>query len=147
MNAYTVCFLFDIEDTSRVLLIRKDRTCYAGKFNGIGGKVEAGEDVYEGAVREIQEETGATPYGLVLLDSITTSDRTGKSDAGPTCRLHYLYGFVFPRDVSQQTGETELLAWIPSATIFSNPEWFAGEDGTFQQMFQLALDAAGEATL
>lgn len=142
MNHYTVCFLFDPHDLSRVLLVRKDRTCYAGLFNGVGGKVEEGETVKECARREIKEETGAGVFGLQLLYEETCGDGTGKQDATDRCTLHYLVGFVRPEEVGQQPGETELLAWIPCDTVFSNPEWFAGECGTFQCVFQMALDAA-----
>lgn len=44
---------------SVVLLIRKNRPEWqAGKFNGIGGKVEPGESPVEAMVREFREETG-----------------------------------------------------------------------------------------
>jgi len=41
-----------------VLLGRKKRGFGAGYFNGFGGKVEAGETVLEGAIREMEEESG-----------------------------------------------------------------------------------------
>lgn len=39
---------------------------WAGKLNGIGGSVEAGEDILNGARREAKEETGLSPEGLEL---------------------------------------------------------------------------------
>lgn len=39
-----------------ILLIRKKRGLGAGKINGPGGRLEAGERPLEGAVREAQEE-------------------------------------------------------------------------------------------
>mgnify|MGYP001046751772 CR=1 FL=1 len=36
---YTVCLLFN-ENCDKVLLKRKDRTDYAGKWHGVGGKLE-----------------------------------------------------------------------------------------------------------
>ena len=45
---------------SRVLLGMKKRGFGAGKWNGFGGKVEAGETVVEAAAREVQEECGLT---------------------------------------------------------------------------------------
>jgi 8-oxo-dGTP diphosphatase len=47
-----------------VLLIRKKRGLGAGKINGPGGRIEAGESPLECAVREVQEEVGVTPTGL-----------------------------------------------------------------------------------
>ena len=58
--------LFVIRD-GEVLLIRKKRGLGAGKINGPGGRIEAGESPLEAAIREVQEEVGVTPtdYGLI----------------------------------------------------------------------------------
>jgi 8-oxo-dGTP diphosphatase len=46
----------------RVLLVKKARpTSQFGKLNGIGGKIEPGEDVYTAMEREAEEEAGITP--------------------------------------------------------------------------------------
>jgi 8-oxo-dGTP diphosphatase len=43
----------------KVLLIEKNRPAYlAGKWNGVGGKMEPGEEPIEAMVREFYEETG-----------------------------------------------------------------------------------------
>jgi 8-oxo-dGTP diphosphatase len=47
-----------------ILLIRKKRGLGAGKINGPGGKIEAGESPLESAVREVREELCVTPTGL-----------------------------------------------------------------------------------
>lgn len=60
MMQYTCGFLFS-EDGSRVLLIRKLKPAWqAGKLNGIGGKVEAGETALCAMVREAREEAALT---------------------------------------------------------------------------------------
>ena len=46
--------------SGRVLLIRKKRGLGAGKINGPGGRIEAGESALEGAVREVFEELRIT---------------------------------------------------------------------------------------
>jgi hypothetical protein len=44
-----------------VLLIRKAKPDWMkGKLNGVGGKIEQGESVYEAQAREVLEETGIT---------------------------------------------------------------------------------------
>lgn len=48
-------------DGSRVLLIHRDRNPadhHFGKHNGLGGKLEPGENVVDGMKREIREEAG-----------------------------------------------------------------------------------------
>lgn len=64
----TLCFLVDAVPANRVLLGRKKRGLGEGKFNGFGGKVEAGETVLETAVREMREESEVivSPKDMVL---------------------------------------------------------------------------------
>lgn len=47
-----------------VLLIHKKTGLGAGKINGPGGKLEAGETALEAAIREVQEELHITPAAL-----------------------------------------------------------------------------------
>jgi 8-oxo-dGTP diphosphatase len=55
---FVVGFLFDVTG-SRVLLIEKKRPDWQrGKLNGIGGRVEEGEDHYAAMRREFTEEAG-----------------------------------------------------------------------------------------
>lgn len=44
-----------------VLLAMKKRGFGAGKWNGVGGKSEPGEDIFDTAIREAQEEIKVTP--------------------------------------------------------------------------------------
>ena len=60
----TLMFVVD-EAAERVLLIRKKRGLGAGKINGPGGKLDAGETELECAVRETQEELGVTALDAV----------------------------------------------------------------------------------
>ncbi|MEX0918280.1 MAG: 8-oxo-dGTP diphosphatase [Candidatus Paceibacterota bacterium] len=53
-----------VTDTQRVLLGMKKRGFGAGKWNGFGGKVEAGEDFASAAHRELQEEVGVVARDL-----------------------------------------------------------------------------------
>ena len=69
----TLIFLIQ-ED--RVLLLKgaSDKRLWANLYNGIGGHIEAGEDVISSARRELKEETGITPTelwlcGVVIIDT------------------------------------------------------------------------------
>ena len=58
MKRYVVGFAFT-EDHAHVVLIRKTRPVWqSGRFNGIGGKVEPGENFPEAMAREAREEAG-----------------------------------------------------------------------------------------
>ncbi|KAJ2139912.1 hypothetical protein IW139_000063 [Coemansia sp. RSA 353] len=54
---YTLIFPMD-NVRSRVLLGMKKRGFGCNKYNGFGGKVEADETIDEGAIRELNEESG-----------------------------------------------------------------------------------------
>lgn len=56
----TSCFLLQGEPPTHILLGFKKTGFGAGKFTGIGGKVEPGETPAQAALREVQEETGLT---------------------------------------------------------------------------------------
>ena len=58
MKKYTLGFIFT-PALDHVLLVHKiSPEWQAGKINGIGGKIEEGEDSLACIVREVQEETG-----------------------------------------------------------------------------------------
>lgn len=66
----SLIFIFNPE--GQVLLLRgaADKTIWAGRYNGVGGHVEAGEDVLESAERELVEETGITDANLRLVGQV-----------------------------------------------------------------------------
>ncbi|MGH2424905.1 MAG: NUDIX hydrolase [bacterium] len=57
MSPRVLCF---IRSGNRVLLIHRRKAPHAGQWDGIGGKLEPGEDPFTACVREVQEETGLT---------------------------------------------------------------------------------------
>ncbi len=61
----SLCF---ITHGAEVLLLRggPHKRLWAGRYNGVGGHIEAGEDVYTATLREIREETGLTVHELRL---------------------------------------------------------------------------------
>lgn len=64
--------LFIIKD-GRVLLIEKKTGLGAGKINGPGGKIEAGETALEAAIRETEEELLITPHAPRKLGELQFS--------------------------------------------------------------------------
>lgn len=55
---YVVGFLFN-PDMTEVVLIKKNRPDWQkGLLNGVGGKIESGEDPITAMIREFKEETG-----------------------------------------------------------------------------------------
>ena len=64
VDVATLCFVVRDEE---ILLIRKKRGIGAGKINGPGGRLEPDESLMACAIREVEEELGVTPAGLVAM--------------------------------------------------------------------------------
>ena len=69
MKRTTLILLVRGNPITHVLLGYKKRGFGAGKYTGIGGKIELGETVREAAVREMHEETGVVMSPCDLVDA------------------------------------------------------------------------------
>lgn len=112
----TICYI----DNGREFLMlhrnKKPNDVHAGKWIGVGGKLERGETPQECAAREILEETGlkAKP---VLKGIITFPEFTLNLD---------WYTYVFK--VTEFEGELidcneGTLEWVPYDQVLSKPTW------------------------
>jgi 8-oxo-dGTP diphosphatase len=111
-------------DGAEVLLIhrnaRPDDEAY-GKYNGLGGKLEADEDVAAGMTREIREEAGIEVSHMLLRGTISWPG-FGKNGED-------WLGFIFLVDGWQgeaSTGNHEgTLHWVPLDTLLTGgvPLW------------------------
>jgi 8-oxo-dGTP diphosphatase len=111
-------------DGQRVLLIHRNRRPddpHWGKYNGLGGKLEAGEDVVAGLTREIREEAGIDCLSLRLRGTVSWPGfgRNGEN----------WFGFIFIIDTWQGTpltanAEGELV-WCELADVLAGrlPMW------------------------
>ena len=52
----------------KVLMCKRAKEPYKGKFNLVGGHVEQNEDELHAAYRELQEETGITNKDILLTN-------------------------------------------------------------------------------
>src|SRR5438876_3528994 len=89
-------------DGKNVLLIHRNRRpddAHFGKYNGLGGKLEAAEDVVSGMRREIREEAGIECTSLHLRGTIGWPG-FGKNGAD-------WFGFIFLIDAWTGTPKTD----------------------------------------
>jgi 8-oxo-dGTP diphosphatase len=107
----TLCF---VTRGDRVLLLRgaPSKRIWANRYNGFGGHVERGEDIYASAKRELEEETGLTIKALSLRGVINV-------DAA-----HEVGILVFVFNADEVAGEPK-----------------ASEEGTFEWVARDQLDA------
>jgi len=76
----TLCYLMDGERTLMLHRIKKKNDVHEGKWNGLGGKFEAGETPEECAIREVQEESGLLMKSPRMHGFITFPMFDGKKD-------------------------------------------------------------------
>lgn len=110
----TLCI---INDGERVLLGMKKRGFGAGRWNGFGGKVEAGETPDKAAIREVREEIGV---------NVQDAEKCGKLEfifkhTGEEIEVH-VYG------ASRFEGE-------PQESEEMAPRWFLHAEIPFNRMW------------
>ena len=81
--------LLFIRIDGKILLGRKKRGFGAGKYNGIGGKFEAGESADEAMIRETKEEIGVLPKNFEKM-AIIKFDELMKGKRGKVIMHIYL---------------------------------------------------------
>jgi 8-oxo-dGTP diphosphatase len=106
----------------QVLLIHRNRRLndpHYGKYNGLGGKLDSGEDIVAGIRRELREEAGLECESLRLRGTISWP---GFGKQGEDW-----FGFVFR--VDRWTGEPKKqnnegsLEWVDLDRILDLPLW------------------------
>ena len=99
------------EDREKALLVkrtkRKDDIHY-GKYNGLGGKLEPGEDIVSGFIREVKEEAGIVPREVILRGTINWPGFGGEGEDW--------FGFIFRVDefqvIPQEENHEGYLEWV-----------------------------------
>jgi 8-oxo-dGTP diphosphatase len=117
----TLGYLFS-PDGRQVLLIHRNRRpsdAHFGKYNGLGGKLEADEDVVACIRREIREESGLECDELTLSGTISWP---GFGKQGEDW-----FGFVFRVDRWSGSPRTENpegdLVWVDVERVLELPLW------------------------
>lgn len=104
----------------KILLAMKKRGFGAGRWNGVGGKLEPGENIQEATIRECQEEIEVTPLSfnpVAELDFYWPEKDTQEH--------MYVYAFI----CDSWEGE-------PVETEEMSPKWFKIKDIPYKDMWQ-----------
>jgi 8-oxo-dGTP diphosphatase len=117
----TLGYVFS-QDRQRMLMIhRNSRTVdqHYGKYNGLGGKLESGEDVVSGLRREIREEAGIECEAIQMAGTISWPG-FGKNGED-------WFGFLFRitrfRGTPQEANAEGTLEWVEINRVLSLPLW------------------------
>ncbi len=117
MKLATLCYVRRPGQTLMLHRIKKPNDMHLGKWNGLGGKLEAGETPEECAIREIYEESGLRVRQPVLKGFLTFPGFANEED---------WYAFVFV--VEHYDGELidspeGVLEWIDNARLLELNLW------------------------
>lgn len=88
MKLATLCYIIKDGKTLMIYRNKKENDYHEGKWNGLGGKFEAGESPEDCAIREMKEETGLDVKNPNMKGFITFPNFDGVDD-------WYVFVFVF----------------------------------------------------
>ncbi len=112
----TLCYLHQDGHTLMLHRVKKENDIHAGKWNGLGGKFEAGETPEECVIREVKEESGLDIRNPKLVGLLMFPQFKGAD----------WYVFTFTADECEgeliESNEGHL-QWIPDAQVESLPLW------------------------
>lgn len=103
-----------------LLFKRAKGKIYQGQWRMVGGKVEPGETSWQGALRELKEETGLVPVKFWTIPSVNTFYEH-KSDA-----VHHIPAFAAEIKSSQKPDlddEHTEYEWLPLEQAVSRISW------------------------
>lgn len=120
MRNATLLFLIkrEGETITNICLAMKKRGFGAGRYNGTGGKVEAGESIEDATIRETQEEIGVTVSNIKKCAELE-------------------FTFAEKADWNQMVHVYFAEEWIgePVESEEMNPKWFAVADIPYDDMW------------
>lgn len=117
MKLATLCYVRKGGRTLMIHRVKKENDMHAGKWNGLGGKLEPGETPEECAIREIREESGLVAANPLLKGFLTFPMFDGVED---------WYAFVFlVRDFEGDLIDSPegFLKWVPNEEVLDLNLW------------------------
>lgn len=135
MQGYN-CIMVYSKDQKSLLFCKRLWDPYEGLYNLVGGKIEPGEDGFEAAYRELEEETG------IGRDAIKLSHMMDFTYYNQDCIVEVYVGTLH-REV-ELIPEKHPLCWIPlEGTDFFDMQIFAGEGNIGHMVQQVEIYGRG----
>lgn len=160
MKVATLVYVQDGGATLMLHRIKKQDDIHAGKWNGLGGKVEAGESPEACAIREVEEESGLRLRNPLLKGVLTfpdfakgedwyafvfvAHDFTGELIDSAEGALHWIPTHKL-LELNLWEGDRVFLPWLAQPGFFSGRFWY--KDGAFVRWEAFLYDEQGVHTL
>lgn len=107
------------KDENKVLMCKREKEPYKGKFNLVGGKVEENEKELNAAYRELQEETGISNNDIKLTHIMNFQYNMSDMELE-------VYAGKLNKDIELEE-EVNKLYWLDKDENFFDDSKFAGE--------------------
>ncbi len=130
MKKLNVILVYNKEE-NKILMCKREKEPYKGKFNLVGGKVEQNEDELHAAYRELQEETGITNNDIKLTHMMNLQYKMSDME------LEVFTGKL-NKDV-ELIEEVNKLYWMNKEDNFFDKEKFAGEGNIGHMLEQVEI--------
>lgn len=130
MKKLNVILVYNKEE-EKILMCKREKEPYKGKFNLVGGKVEQGEKELDAAYRELQEETGITKQDINLKHLMNFQYEMSDME------LELYVGKL--NKEKEVIEEINKLYWFDKNEDFFNVEKFAGEGNIGHMVKQVEI--------
>lgn len=130
MRKVNIILVFNKEE-DKILMCKRKKDPFKGKFNFVGGKVEPNEDELHAAYRELEEETGITKDDITLTNLMNFEYKISGTELEA-------YAGKLNKDVSLKE-ELNSLYWISKDEDFNNLNKFAGEGNILHMLKQVEI--------
>ena len=130
MKKLNIILVYNKEE-DKILMCKREKEPFKGKFNLVGGKVEQGEDEMQAAYRELQEETGITEDDIRLTNLMNFEYKMQDME------LELYVGKL--NKEKKLVEEVNKLYWIDKKDNFFDLEKYAGEGNIGHMMRQVEL--------
>lgn len=107
------------KEQNKILMCKREKEPYKGKYNLVGGKVEVGENELEAAYRELVEETGISREDITLIHLMNFEYKIDDIELE-------VYIGKLEKEV-ELVEEVNKLYWIDKSENFFDYEKYAGE--------------------
>ena len=130
MKKLNIVLVYNVKE-DKILMCKREKEPYKGKFNLVGGKVEKGENELHAAYRELEEETGITKSDIKLTHLMNFQYEMSDTE------LELYVGKL--NKEKELVEELNKLYWIDKNENFFNDEKFAGEGNIGHMVKQVEI--------